>query len=267
MTQEELNQGLINAINEGHAATTEGFILLGADPNTVGQSNMSGVFMTALNLAAEANYTRCIKALLEAGADPNIPDEQERIPLYFAASYENTDAVQLLIEAGSDILKYTNLNKCISHSSPLHMASSHKNSDAACLKLMLEAGVDPNVTYRDGLSPLHTASHSGSVRCIEALLAAGADVNCRNINGDTPLHYASYCSNIAIMKLLIKAGADISIKNCWGHDPLQSLAKSCPGRHSRSVPGLLKFAEKERAKRLRAEDARSPTDTGFEFDI
>ena len=43
MTQEEINKGLTDAISEGHAAMTEGLILLGADPNTVGQSARSGI--------------------------------------------------------------------------------------------------------------------------------------------------------------------------------------------------------------------------------
>ena len=69
MTQEELNKGLTDAISERHAAAAEGFILLGADPNTVGQSTRSGIFMPALSLAAEANHTGCVKVLLEAGAE------------------------------------------------------------------------------------------------------------------------------------------------------------------------------------------------------
>jgi ankyrin repeat protein len=59
---------------------------------------------TALHLACFFGSTEAVAALLEAGADPNPPQDNPLgvAPLHSAAAARNNEAVRLLLEAGAD---------------------------------------------------------------------------------------------------------------------------------------------------------------------
>ena len=57
-------------------------------------------------------------------------------------------------------------------------------------RLLLEAGLDPNVADRDGETPLHLAVRSNALETVDALLQAGALTDARNFNAETPLDLA-----------------------------------------------------------------------------
>ena len=46
-----------------------------------------------------------------------------------------------------------------------------------CAKLLLEAGANPNLEDRDGLSPLGIACGTGGSRCIDLLMKYNANIN------------------------------------------------------------------------------------------
>ncbi len=56
---------------------------------------------------------------------------------------------------------------------PLHVAIDKENTE--CVKLLLEAGADPNATDNDAYTPLYLAAREGNVECTKLLLEAGAD--------------------------------------------------------------------------------------------
>jgi uncharacterized protein len=49
--------------------------------------------------------------------------------------------------------------------------------DAHAMRLLLEHGANPNVTDKDGLTPLIHAAGRGRLPLVQTLLAYGADVN------------------------------------------------------------------------------------------
>ncbi|HEU0068058.1 MAG TPA: ankyrin repeat domain-containing protein, partial [Nitrospiraceae bacterium] len=57
---------------------------------------------------------------------------------------------------------------------------------------ILEADADPNAKDYEGNTPLHLVVCNGSAECVKLLLEAGADPNTTkgDVNGDTPLHLA-----------------------------------------------------------------------------
>jgi ankyrin repeat protein len=58
------------------------------------------------------------------------------------------------------------------------------------VRLLLEAGSDPNVRQSHGWTALHSAAHNGDVASVEALLGAGADPAATNEEGRSVLDLA-----------------------------------------------------------------------------
>ena len=98
------------------------------------------------------------------------------------------------------------LTPCEGHAGPLHNAA--RSGDLSAVKMLLEAGADPNARGRRGATPLHEAAYNDNLAVVEALLAAGADPNAGERGGATPLHEAAHNDNPAIVKALLAAGAD-----------------------------------------------------------
>ena len=154
--------------------------------------------------ATPADVTRCV----EAGADPNARDKDGMTPLARSALYaKNLAVVKTLLTVGADPQQATLLLNVIAFSEP------------AILKVLLDAGVDPNTWDEDGNAPLlHHAAVHNKPAILNILLDAGADPNARSEYKDrTPLHRAAqYSETPAIIKALIAAGANINAQsNCF----------------------------------------------------
>jgi ankyrin repeat protein len=57
----------------------------------------------------------------------------------------------------------------------------------SAVKLLLEAGANPNAVSPKGDTALHIAAHDGKLEPLRELVAGGADVNARNAAGQTAL--------------------------------------------------------------------------------
>lgn len=62
-----------------------------------------------------------------------------------------------------------------------------------------------------GLSLLHEAAALGSSDCLQVLIDAGVDVNITDLNGRTPLEYAVFAGHFETASQLIESGADVRV--------------------------------------------------------
>ena len=69
------------------------------------------------------------------------------------------------------------------------LCSAVHSQNIDCIKVLLSAGVDPNMPGRFDSYALNRAAGGVYAEGIEVLLAAGANPNISNDRGDTPLHY------------------------------------------------------------------------------
>ena len=94
--------------NDLSVETVRGLVLLlleaGADPNGVGNTNMTAVFPLTFNekLPEEA-AAQLLEELLKAGAKPDWMDKCGSTPLQNALLRQRPQAVKLLLEAGADV--------------------------------------------------------------------------------------------------------------------------------------------------------------------
>ena len=199
----------------GNPAVVQALLAAGADPNV---RNDNGD--TLVHLAAQYNENPAvIQALLAAGADPNVHGWGNATPLHRAAANENLTVIEALLAAGTD----PNVRDG-GKDTPLHEAAG--NGNPAVIQALLAVGADPNVHGWLNATPLHRAAANENFAVIEALLAAGADPNVRDDDKDTPLHEATRNKNPAVIQALLAAGADPNVRGENGIMPVHRAASN-----------------------------------------
>ena len=142
-------------------------------------------------------YEAGVRALIEAGVDPNVASNGGRTPLYWAVWNGHEACVAALISAGVD----PNAVNDDGHT-PLIWATW--NGREACVMALIAAGADLNVASNDGWTPLHRAARGGHESCIMTLIAAGADPDIIDNCGRTPLHRTVEKGNKECTKILVE---------------------------------------------------------------
>ena len=220
----------------GHAGTAGLLLRHGADPNDDGpgytalhwaagswQTELSGPNGIATDRDDEWRGLRgvpgdragFVRALLDHGADPDA--RLERIPP--RAGYS-----QLRVEhrvAGVSPFP---------GATPFLLAAMA--GDVEVMRVLAEAGADPNLAADDGTTPLMLAAGLGrymaetlvtEARALEAAALAielGADADAANETGSTALHGAAQVKSDAMVRLLAEHGASLDPVNARGRTPL-----------------------------------------------
>lgn len=138
-----------------------------------------------------------IRRLLKEGADPN-------------GAFCVAEAVpSFSVDLGEDLTKEELIERISDTLTPFLIAvSSRKKMEL--IRLLLDAGADPNIANNKGMTPLMLSTSSHLTRL---LLERGAEVNARNKDGMTAL---MFCTNANVSKLLIQAGARVNLADNEG---------------------------------------------------
>lgn len=187
---------------------------------------------TALHIASIHGYHDNIRILLEYDADPNICNNDVRIPLHFAAGtgLGYYSIVKILLEHGADpnaVDKWNQTPLLLTGYSNIHIISE-----------LLKYDADPNIQNIDGDTPLYHAACRGRKEAVEMLLNKGALPNLICEKGLTALHRAAFGCFPVIVGLLLKFNADSTIKNERGETPLDLVKKKLLRYNEQDYPDL-----------------------------
>ena len=205
------------AIDRGDVDTARALIEAGADPNVRISSVLTQGAVNHFSYAVESGEVGIVRILIEAGADVNAADAG-RTPLERALATWDGDMMQVLVEAGADA-EGTSPARALG---PESLDRAIVSGDADMVAGIVEAGADVNATDERGRSPLYTAIVSGNTDVVRALLEAGADVNATDDSGDPVLYRAIISGNADVVRLLLEAGADLNARDERGNSPLHS---------------------------------------------
>lgn len=180
------------------------------------QQDNDAVFSTTPLIAAlmSGQKLEMLRCLLDAGADPNLPNDNGNTPLMYSHSVA---ATRFLVKNGADPHARDNNGWTALIHSP----------KAAITKYLLELGADVNAVGKDGMTAL---IRSQSPEITELLLNAGADPNARTTDGANALMYARDMRQI---ELLLAAGTDATLADEEGLTPLHYAAIL---NHHRVIP-------------------------------
>jgi ankyrin repeat protein len=217
---------------------------------------------TALHMAAWRNRDACVRLLLVRGADVGIRDYGDNAyALHFAAEAADFEIVEMLVEAGSDVvgegddhqLGVLGWATCfrqvredvaeylLRHGAKINLWSAIALDRADDVRRMiardpslLSARMSRNEHHR---TPLHHAAAKNRTGMVRLLLDMGADPHATNATGATPLTTAAQeGADASLVSMLERAGAKfdfIAAVNLKRYDLAEAMLKQDPSRIGR----------------------------------
>ncbi len=163
--------------------------------------------------AARLGAVDQVKAMLDAGTEPDAPDDGGRTAMFFACKEGHLEVVRLLVESGADV------NHAIGNgTTPLYVASIWGHIEI--VELLMDNGADIQQEDKFGRTALSFAATYGRWSTVKTLIEHGADVNANvHDSGMTPLSCAAARGHTGVVRLLLEHGADASILDEEGQIP------------------------------------------------
>lgn len=155
---------------------------------------------TALYIAAQRNNVQSVKMLLDAGANPDIGDLEERTPLAVVKTNGSRGAEVVALLQARGARDEIGINYRI------------RANDVEGVKAMIAA--QPELALRktitNGTTPLHLAAETGNLPLVEFFVEKGASLTALNFYRETPLHLAAGAGRSNIVTFLLDKGADLN---------------------------------------------------------
>ena len=209
MTQDELNQKLFEAVENGNIREVETLLKQRANINA-----QNKYYDTLLHWAVWLGYYDMVQFLIDNGADPFIEDTFGETPL---DSCDN-EKIRKLLENYMDEYKknpdkYKQKTKQIQENG-VHSIENNDllyyafdNNLIEVKKCVYSKNYDINVQDDKGYTPLMYAIMNHNLKMVEFLVEHGADINLCNNKGQSPLKIAYLYNSEKIAEYLLEKGA------------------------------------------------------------
>ena len=225
---------------KGSAGMLELLLDTGVDAN--GDALLNGE--TPMMLASRTGSTDAVRVLLDYGADIRRAESiRGTTALMWAVAENHSEVTQLLIDRGADVNAQSTIVELAARSAATgvgEFAASFAGGFTALvigarerspesIRVLLDAGANPNQTAADGTSPLVMASMNGDFDVANMILEAGGDPNLVNDKlwhplffvvdlrneeyGVAPVPHETTLSATEFMRILLDNGADPNVQS------------------------------------------------------
>ena len=201
------------------------------------------------NLEAVANYVQAGNPGMQFSNDNGVIDNF--LIAMTSGGNLNKDKLDLYLSKGLDINATTSDADAYT---ACHFAAWDGNDDV--LKMLIDAGADPDVKGADTITPLNLSSANGHLECVKLLVSSGANIenrvtipnNNHSEKGGTALRDAVLNLFWDISDFLIKSGASVDVFNetCSNGEDFFSVVKRIILGQENKENNLIKFGALEK---------------------
>lgn len=175
---------------------------------------------TCLSWAAATKNHQHMQLLLEAGADPRIPDSEGNPPLFHAIRASDLDGVRTLVANGADLQRRDIFGGTVLHSAS--QAAEHPD----LVQFLVWAGLPVDVVDSDGNPPLQYAAWRDLPQNVARLLDLGAVTTLADFGGDTVINIAIAHGADRVVEVLLDRGVALNRLNKRRQTPLHTAARA-----------------------------------------
>jgi uncharacterized protein len=157
----------------------------------------TGVELDVFEAAATGRVERLRALIAGAPALANAYSPDGFTPLGFAVFFNQPDIVNALLESGADVNLPSRESMKVT---PLASAAAANQTEIA--RVLIARGANVNAKAASGHIPLHEASANGNLDLVKLLIDNGADVNAKTDDGKTPYDFALEYKRDEVIELL-----------------------------------------------------------------
>ncbi|KAF1995859.1 putative proteasome regulatory particle subunit [Amniculicola lignicola CBS 123094] len=191
----------------------------------------------AIHEAAREGQTSKVESLLNANPKlATLRDEDDRLPIHWAVSYNRLPIVQHLIQLPTfdpDVQDGSGWT-------PLMMACSRKDADPI-VSLLLAKDADVNAKTLSGQTALHFTASKANLDVARTLVKHKASARVKDKRGQLALHRAAAVGSVPMMKILLEAKSPLNATDVDGMTALHHAV--CEGHGDAALLLLVAGAE------------------------
>jgi ankyrin repeat protein len=251
--QAKLNEDFLTAASYGEILAMKTVLGEGADIDAQDKQVFSSLHC-AMELELESDRLAMIQFLLHYQPNLDLKNDEGITPLGMAVHKGCISTAKALLKAGADPNVKDNFQELCLH----HALSFEKNKRFEFVRLLSEYGVNFETPDRDGVTPVVLSIADGDVKCVNYLLDMHVCVDNISI-AQNVLHVAAINGLVSVIDLLIPklSGNYIDAVDWAGDTPLH---KAVMHGHKKAVEKLLEnkpnpFFE-NKSKKIASEIAR-----------
>ena len=187
----------------------------------------NNAYQTPLYIATQNNFQVAVETLLETGADPMTSGPGGLTPIHLAVQKGNMHLLHLLLRKADS--NRSELKKLLGKSVSLENGDEIKIMELAppeAISLLVQFGANPDSARREThATPLFQAAHDQNIELIRVLLEAGANPNTQDKTGNMPLMEAIAVGSVDVVAILLDAGSSPNIPNNAGFNAVNQCAQ------------------------------------------